>query len=248
MNNTRSVWAINCAILLFSLTRTVWGCSCGQRPPTYEAYRLSSDVFIGTVVDLEQPPIKATTNQDGSVSFMFPAGPRLATLKVGRSLKGVQGTKVVFELGTDSCSFPFELNETYLVYGVAQDGKVNTGKCTRTQLLSKAGPDLRYIEGLMAGKSQATLYGDVFRQALDDYGKSQLFPPRERLTILLQASTDERFESTADEWGEYEITVPPGGYQLWCERQGERISGVKQYILLKEGECRRLILPVEFIP
>ena len=246
MNIGRLQWAISGAVLLLILPGTGLGCSCGGRPPTPVAYRAASDVFIGMVVDVQQPPREVITN-NRSVSVIFPAGPGLATLQVLQSLKGVQEPKVVFEL-EESCSIRFQLNESYLVYAVSKDGKLNTNKCTRTRLRSRAAPDLEYIQGLMAGRSQATLHGDVFREALNDKGEPGLFPPGERLTVVLEPGTDKRFETKADESGEYEITVPPGEYHLWCERQGELVSNLKQPIVLKEGECRRLILPVKFEP
>ena len=80
MNVGRLQWAVNGAILLLILPRTGLACSCGGRPPTREAYRVASHVFIAIVVDVQQPPSKVTTNNDGSVSVSFPAGPGLATL------------------------------------------------------------------------------------------------------------------------------------------------------------------------
>lgn len=220
-------------------------CSCLGRLPTPEAYKTASDVFIAHVVEILRPPSKIITNSDGSVSVSSGQGPGTVRLAVEESLKGVQGPQVSLDVGNDTCSYPFTVGEKYLVYAGWENGKLSTDKCKRTRPLSSATADLTYIKGAASNEAQATLYGDVFRLIVDAEGKPALQTPFEELKVVL-AGGDTRVEAKAEKWGEYEVTVPPGDYEVWVERRGRRVSKQSEAITLKVGECRQKILSVEF--
>lgn len=232
------------SITLLTLQGIGVACSC-SRLPTPKAYEATSDVFIAQVIEILRPPSKMITNSDGSVSVSGGLGPDTVRLAVEESLKGVQGPQVSLDLGGDTCSYPFSVGEKYLVYASWENGKLSTDKCRRTRPLSSATADLTYIKGAAANEAQATLYGDVFRLIVDAEGKPALQTPFEELTVIL-AGGDTRVEAKAEKWGEYEVTVPPGDYEVWVERGGKRVTKKSEAITLKVGECRQKILPVEF--
>lgn len=220
-------------------------CSCSGSSPTPGAYNYSSHVFIATVIEVRRPPSRIIHGKDGSVGSYEGRGPTIVRLYVEESLKGTPGPEVHFEQGNDSCAYPFEVGEKYLVYAIEENGKLDTDKCKRTRPISMATSDLQYIRGLKRGVSQATLYGDVFRCIIDPDGKPGLQTPFEKLTVIAE-SEETRHQTESETWGEYELILPPGKYKVWVERNGEVVSKPDKTVELKKDDCERLMLSAEF--
>lgn len=223
--------------LLISISAGI-ACGCGPTMPTPQAYEASSDVFIGRVVEIQLPSSKTIDGSPG-------AGTDMVLFELEESLKGVQGPQVLLNYGTGACEYPFMVGERYLVYAGWEDGKFRTSKCNRTRELSRATPDLKYIRGLANQEAQATVYGLVLRLGFDEKGKAGLYTPWEELTVVLEGA-DSRLEAKSEKSGDFEMTVPPGDYQVWVERAGQRVSEKIEAIKLKLGDCTREVLPVEF--
>ena len=208
-------------------------CSCGGSMGTPGGYNSASDVFISRVVEIFRPPLEMTHNSDGSVSVSASTKPGFVRMSVEKSYKGDQGTEVQFNIDGTTCGHSFAVGEEYLIYADRRDGKLHTGKCMRTRLLSKATSDIKYLEALQRGEPQATIYGYVLREVFDQEGKMGLQTPFEEFMVIAQGE-DSRFEVLAEKSGEYEIALPPGNYEVWVERVGVKVSRATEIVTLKD--------------
>lgn len=64
------------------------------------------------------------------------------------SLNYVDWSKTGRDGFIDSCAYYFKTGESYLVYAVIKDGKYETSKCGRTQLLSAAEKDIEKLDAI----------------------------------------------------------------------------------------------------
>ncbi len=114
----------------------------------------------------------------------------------------------------------FERGQSYLVYAYRnkETGKLGTGICTRTQLLSKATEDLEYFRGLKDAKSGGMVYGMVtkylVRKSNDEYKPN---PPLANI-LLTFSGNGNIYEALTDEKGEYRLSNYRGG-RIQNERQ-----------------------------
>ena len=138
---------------------------------------------------------------------------------VNESFRGIEERSVELEtgMGGGDCGFAFESGQSYLVYAYSnkETGKLGTGICTRTQLLSKAMEDLEYFRGLKYAKAGGIVYGKVtkylVRKSDDDYKPN---PPLQniRLTFLGNGNS---YEALTDEKGEYRLaSLQAGEYKM----------------------------------
>lgn len=110
-----------------------YACSCMQPPSPLESRDQAAAVFAGTV------------------NAVAPAGPGaeglLVTFDLQQSWKGPAGQQVTITTSgsSASCGIEFAPGEQYLVYGSAQDGRINASLCSRTARLADAGADLEAL-------------------------------------------------------------------------------------------------------
>jgi hypothetical protein len=233
------------ALLLPLLTTDAgFACGCAGGGGSTEAYGAASDVFISRIVEVFRPPLEMRHNSDGSTSVSSSTKPGFVRLSVEKSYKGDQGSEVLLPLDGTSCGHYFEVGEEYLIYADRRDEKLSTDKCKRTRLLSKATSDIKYLEGLQRGESQAAIYGYVLKEFIDQEGKPGLQTPFEELMVIAK-SGDLRVEVLADKSGEYELILPPGKYEVWVERTGVRVSKSIEVITLKDRDSNRQYLAVQ---
>ncbi|MGA9774039.1 MAG: hypothetical protein WBV94_33720 [Blastocatellia bacterium] len=233
------------ALLLPLLTQnTGFACCGGGGGGSAEAYSAASDVFISRVVEVFLPPFEMHHNSDGSTSVSPGTKPGFVRLSVEKSYKGVQGSEVLLPLDGTSGGYNFEEGEEYLIYATRQDEKISTNKCSRTRLLSKATSDIKYMEGLEKGESQAAIYGYVLKEFIDQEGKPGLQTPFEELRVIAK-SGDLRVEALADKSGEYELILLPGKYEVWVERLGVKVSRSDEVITLKDRDSNQKYLAVQ---
>lgn len=107
-----------------------------------------SDVlFLGRVTSVERPSPPTHQNADGSVSVPGGSGPETSTLEILRVFRGAASASVQITSAGDNCDLGFRTGETWLVYGTLTTQGIETGKCARTRLLSRASPDIEFLEG-----------------------------------------------------------------------------------------------------
>jgi hypothetical protein len=170
--------------------------------------------------------------------------PIVATFLVDRTYRGRLERRTVVSGSGNSCDFAFAKGETYLVYAQEHGGVLLTHECTRTRPISTAGEDVRYLDNLAAAKPQALVYGDVFRGITTRDGtaaKQALF----ETLVVVAVSPHERRSLATDQWGPYQIVLTPGDYELWVERQGQRVTAPTK-LSLRAGEERRLSFTADY--
>lgn len=98
----------------------VFPCSCIDKEDVKRARKKADVVILGTVVSVEQ--LRA---HYPSVFTSNPIYVKRYTLQVERSFKGktMPDTVVIVTwMGNGNCAYPFEVNESYLVYGYRDGG------------------------------------------------------------------------------------------------------------------------------
>ncbi len=138
---------------------------------------------------------------------------------VNESFRGIEEKSVELEtgMGGGDCGFRFENGQSYLIYAYRnkETGKLGTGICTRTQLLSKASEDLEYFRGLKDAKAGGTVYGLVtkylVRKSDDEYKPN---PPLANIRLTF-AGNEKSYEALTDEKGEYRLSnLQAGEYKM----------------------------------
>ncbi len=203
--------------LFFVSPAVVEACSCIMSGPPCQSFWNTDVVFSGQVTEIKDTPVKPASNSDNKFASMFRT--KTVSLAVNESFRGIEERSVELEtgMGGGDCGFAFENGQSYLIYAYRnkETGKLGTGICTRTQLLSKASEDLEYFRGLKDAKAGGTVYGKVtkylVRKSDDEYKPN---PPLAniRLTFLGNGNS---YEALTDEKGEYRLSnIAAGEYKM----------------------------------
>jgi hypothetical protein len=116
-------------------------CDCGDPGPPCKAFANTPVVFAGRVVKIATISVKAPSGDFYEDRLVF--------LEVERSYRGSVGKTAEVVTGSVSmeCAYDFRMGEHYLVYAYPhpQSGKLYTGICQRTRVISEAGDDLDYL-------------------------------------------------------------------------------------------------------
>lgn len=121
---------------IFILPKTNHACSCAPID-IIEQIRAHDLIFSGTVSHIQKP-----------IGFVVSSADEMkVTMQVDQQWKGnVSFETIIFTAQSSvSCGYPFVMNESYLVYATQHDGKVRTGLCTATKLLTDASEDLQHL-------------------------------------------------------------------------------------------------------
>jgi len=115
-----------------------YACSCAGGGSTDEAFRRSTAVFSGEVVEVGELPTGQWKPTDPGMRLLAPV-----TFDVDAAWKGVAGDSVVVhgQGPAPSCGLDFERGETYLVFAAGTgrdgDGPLETGLCSATRQASE---------------------------------------------------------------------------------------------------------------
>jgi hypothetical protein len=220
-------------------------CGCGGTISTLAAAERAGVVFVGTVSRIDSPPPSdARYSTDGSVSVnSSAAGPDVVLFTVARVFKGPPVSELAVLRGNSSCDFPFTTGEEWLVYGDEAIGGITAYKCSRTRLTASATQDLVYLRGGDARRPQGILYGEVLRRRDGPDGVTLLgrFEPLQ----VIAANMTQKFTTTTEPWGPFELVVPPGDFEVWVERS-QKIVAPNRVIHVKNGAEVKLQLLVEY--
>jgi hypothetical protein len=107
--------------------------------------------------------------------------------------------------------------ERYLVYARRQpDGKgLVTGICSRTRLIAEADEDLRFLQTLSdSHRAGARVYGTIthWERHLSSGEPKEYGPVSDVFVSVVGARGT--FSASTDDRGQYEVTVPPGKYEI----------------------------------
>jgi len=221
-------------------------CSCGGRVSAAAALGQTDLVFVGAVAHVDGRKPRSMVNADGSVRVGSLTGSPVTTFNIEHIYRGGARQQVVIVGDGSNCDVPFARGETWLVYARVRDGRVTTGKCTRTRLRAQAeaSQDLAYLEGLERGRQQGVVFGDVLRRIVGADGKPALQALFEPFQVIASGPAG-RFQVTTDSWGPYQLVLPPGGFQVWVERLGAAVN-TPQTVSVDHGSDRHLTLVVEY--
>jgi hypothetical protein len=212
-----------------SSSATAEACSCGGTISSPEAFRHSAVVFLGRVDTVSTPAwqVRETRNADGSTSVVAtpPGRPTLVTFDLQEVFRGSVKGQATLESGNSTCDFPFAASEVWLIYAVEEHGALRTDKCLRTRRLIEASEDLKYLAGLRDRRAQAVLSGTVFQHVTTADGNPANGALPETLDVVA-VGAGESFRTKTDRWGPYEFVLPPGLFEVWAERNGQRVTYV----------------------
>jgi len=219
-------------------------CSCISPIPTSALFDGAAVAFIGKVQAIEYPENKGTItrtlNPDGTFTdaITFPSFSLGSQVRfsVDRILKGGNRAEVTISRGGTTCDYPFVLNASYLVFATSVNGVLTAEKCFRPLPLSQAVEAIKYVEGRLANRPQALLYGRALRRSVEGTGKAIVVAPQERFVVHLEGP-GLSFETETNEVDEFELTVPPGEYRVQLRRGGET-AGEIQSVKLTAGDVK----------
>jgi hypothetical protein len=190
-------------------------CSCmGPNPPCQAVWQAGA-VFTGEVISM--------TDVDQSIEGRptVVARGRRARVRVVESFRGTQTAEVdVFTgAGGGDCGFGFVQGARYLIYAYQEpNGRLSTGICSRTALVSKAAEDLEYLRG---PARDPAVFGRIFGRAEREVlvagidGPPDRSPyPDARITVT---GGGRSYRATSGADGRYEVRVPPGEYQVTAD-------------------------------
>ena len=220
-------------------------CSCGGTLSSSAAFANADLVFVGTVTRLSGGLNFSTrVNPDGSISVEPRTEPPVAIFEVAHMFRGSATPQIVVTGTGTNCDVPFKSGETWLVYARSREGTVTTNKCTRTRLRAEAPQDLAYLEGLEQGRQQGIVYGLVLRRIMSANGQPALQALSEPLQVIA-AGAGHRLEIPTDQWGPFQLVLPPGDFEIWVERAGRAVAP-RQAVHVDHGSDRQVNLVVEY--
>lgn len=120
--------------LLFILSSFVFGCSCTSSS-IKDSFTRSDAIFIGKVIAVDSTKYDYSSNKVFAYTFEIEKDFKRELPK--QNLKKYY-TTIYTPLGSlfGGCGMSFNLNESYLVYGYRTSLGVDTGICTRTDVLN----------------------------------------------------------------------------------------------------------------
>ena len=122
-------------IIILSIFGFLYPCSCMEPPPPGDAYEEADVVFSGEVTNM-------VISEGG---YYYEVTFQIIDIWKGEYLEEIT---VLTELFSDTCGYPFQISNEYLVYAYTYNWGIYTNICTRTNLLEYASEDLDYLNGL----------------------------------------------------------------------------------------------------
>ena len=201
---------VTVAFLLIAFLTTgstrLHACSCAPSIRPCAAEWTADAIFVGDVINIDQlvePEMHAS---------------RRVTFAVRESFKGI-GERVVDVFtgsGGGDCGFGFKAGSSYLVFAgrSATTGRLGTGTCSKTALLSWSKDQLKLLRRVPQPSSERTmLQGSVtrypFRNGPSDWAKESV--PGLRVQLMGQQGT---WETRTGVDGRFEFRAPLGRYRL----------------------------------
>ena len=190
-------------------------CSCmGPNPPCQAVWQAGA-VFTGEIVSVTD----VDRTFEGQPTVV--ARGRRARVRVLESFRGTQSAEVdVFTgAGGGDCGFGFVQGARYLIYAYQEpNGRLSTGICSRTTLVSKATEDLEYLRG---PARDPAVFGRIFGRVEREVPVAGIDGPPDRSPYPAARITvtggGRSYRATSGADGRYEVRVPPGEYQVTAD-------------------------------
>lgn len=196
-------------------------CTCmSPKRPACEVWWQTAAIFVGRVTDIETV---AEELEGGDEKLS-----KVVTLRIQERLQGLERQREVevrTGAGGGDCGFDFQRNEVYLVYAnqSARTGRLETGICSRTALVTEAEADLAYLRSRDDAEPVISLYGMVYRERQSvPFGERVDGPldpggPLAEVGVILDGEDTTRTTvSDSEGWYEFE-GIEPGRYTIRLE-------------------------------
>jgi hypothetical protein len=205
----------------FFVLLTLWtavplasACSCGRAAP--EPCKLLSGaetIFVGKVVEVENPPTDRRGDQGGKARYRF----RVDEWFAGKDEASV--IDVFSGRGGGDCSSRFDEGGTYLVFARQAQGKLWTGACSPTELLIHREALVGQLRTAKAGQRLASFFG-VLRRTTQPYSSVEApgyEAPLPRTSVRL-VDGKKVIATETDDGGKFAFyEVPAGEYRIEAE-------------------------------
>jgi hypothetical protein len=208
----------------------LWGCSCSVGSTPCSAAGSAAAAFIGTVLNIADPPApiiapavgptearRVVANRVAGNSTVPVRPSRTILIRVGEVLSGVEPSQREIEiltgLGGGDCGYPFQTGAEYVVYAYKNsDGRLETGICSRTRPLDKAGDDVAYFRSMASAPATGILRVQTGYPGL----------PGKRDAAIIAEQGVSRYRSTTDAAGEALFAnLAAGEYRIHAESDGD---------------------------
>lgn len=124
-------------------TEVARACSCSAPPTTAEALQRATAVFRGKVIKISVPSLDWIG--------LTRTGAHRVKFEISKQWKGpaAETSVVVTRLTGEACGFPFEEQNEYLVFVVAEQKHIQSGICTGTKSIADAEEEMEALDQLM---------------------------------------------------------------------------------------------------
>jgi hypothetical protein len=234
-------------VVLFSMLVGVLradACSCAGDASLAQSIASADVLFLGRVTAVDRRSSVILRDADGSVTVSGGMEPETSTFNVLRVFRGAATASVQITGDGNSCDLAFHTGETWLVYGTLGTRGIKTHKCLRTRLLSRAQPDIDYLDGIEARRPQGVVFGRLLRRGMWQGQMRLMAPERSARLVVVATSAGRRIEVDAD-WSSYQMVQSPGSVQLWVELDGRPVM-TPIPVEVTDGGKHRMPLVVEY--
>jgi hypothetical protein len=205
-------------LLMFSFSQVSLAYSCATKgPEPCSGFKAADVVFVGTVLDIENPP-----PDDGGLG-----GPGISRyrFRIDENFAGAQGQEIDVYSGRGGadCSYHFRKGQQYLVFPYRnEDSRLFVGICSPTRAIDGAQAILPQLRAMRDRQRVASVYG-VLRSSSQPYASAwdddlDRILPNTRLELR---SEDKTFVAVSDSNGAYAFYgVPEGEYHFTGDLPG----------------------------
>lgn len=185
-------------------------CVCAYSSPCEEFGR-AKVIFTGRMIEGSEK-LGNEKNKDGQEVFYEAGQVRFAVDEVFKGDKVSEVTLSVDSNKDTSCGYSMIRGERYLVYAYEHNGKLHTGVCTRTTLVSDEGAkeDFDFLRNPPPSGSGGTLRGRIWSSEGGAEAK-----PMEGVTVIVTGEDKQRLAAVTDKEGGFKLTeLKPGKYKV----------------------------------
>lgn len=219
--------------VLLLMPGMVAACDCASSGPPCKAFGATPNVFSGRVAKISTIQVKM---QSGDTYRQL-----LVLLEIERNFRGQDGksiAEVVTGDGGGDCGFRFEEGKRYLVYAYPHPatGKLYTGICQRTRLLSEAAEDLEYLARKDDPAHGAGIEGSVEELSRDKHNITEVKGMLAGVPLEIVGNGG-HWKAVTGADGKFRLWgLKPGRYRITA-MWGKKFVAESQTVKLDAGSC-----------